>query len=58
MRQEEHSNLEATILSFDEWTSDCIAGNISAGTYLSIEGAGREQCEIINKALGPFRTIR
>ncbi len=53
MRQ---ANMEGTILSFDEWTRDCIVDNVSAGTYLSIEGAGRGQCEITRVMRGILKS--
>ncbi len=57
LRQDEHSCMEAKISYFTDWASQCNAANVSAGTYVSVEGAGRGQCQMINKSLGPFKTI-
>lgn len=58
LRHNEHSAIEGALSWFfaaltGEITSNGSA-NHSAGMYFSIEGAGRGQCEIVPKKIGPF----
>ena len=51
----EQTAVEAHLSTFFDWTAQCSAANISAGTYLSVVTYGRGSLEITQKQLGPFR---
>ena len=54
LKQNQHSRLEGIFGRYNQWGRACEAAGISAGTYISIEGAGKGNCELISKILGPF----
>ena len=54
LKQDEHSRIESQISHYRTWQTQCYSNGISAGYFLSIEGAGRGQCTILEKDLGPF----
>ena len=55
LKQNEHSRIEAFLSSFTHWLIDIKNNNmVGCGRYYSIEGAGRGQCELVHKYLGPF----
>ncbi len=58
LRQDEHSAIEAEISFVFRFVIADILSNVpmhSVGTYISVEGAGRGQCVMIAKNIGPFQ---
>ena len=59
LQQQQHSTIEGAITSLSLLQSAITQKGVathSAGTYLSIAGAGKGNCEIVHKKLGPFQS--
>ena len=54
MLHHQHSNVEGELSFLSNWFVECISNSLSAGTYVSIEGSGKGQCEFVHKRMGPF----
>ena len=54
LRQDQHSQIEGKLSELVDWGSECRAAGLSAGSYLSIEGAGVGGYTFVAKRLGPF----
>ena len=54
LKQDEHSKIERQLGHYRTWQTQCDNNGISAGYFISIEGAGRGQCTLLDKGLGPF----
>jgi hypothetical protein len=54
LRQEKHSEIEALFSLYRRWAYELDTAGLSAGTYISVEGAGTGCCVMITKSIGPF----
>ena len=54
LRQDQHSRVEQLLSNMVALQQDCLSNNLSAGMYISVEGAGKGACAMIPKILGPF----
>ena len=54
LKQDQYLLMEADLTTHNHWNQQCTTANISAGFFVSIEGAGKGQCTFVNKRLGPF----
>ena len=45
---------EAEIAGSSTWTNECLARNISAGSYYSVASGGMGSLLMVNKKMGPF----
>ena len=52
LKQDQHSLIEADLTTHNQWHQQCTTGNISAGFFVSIEGAGRANALLLTKGLG------
>ena len=55
LKLNEYLNIVGQVSSYNQWTSECVANNLSAGKWISIAGAEVGTTELIQCKIGPFK---